>query len=157
MCALSIKVPIRKKSGNLFNDLRMYIYIFGNVCSYKCVCLYIYMSISIYVCVRARARVCVCVCVCVCPSGIFACISVWICIRGCKKLLRESVWCVCIYIYKAHIYHIFVYVRVCACPRACKRVLFYYVCKKLLCALDHNMVKIKWNIYGYWIKELYIK
>ena len=24
MCVLSIKVPIRKKSGNLFNDPRMY-------------------------------------------------------------------------------------------------------------------------------------
>ena len=28
MCALSIKVPIRKKSGNLFNDPRIYIYIY---------------------------------------------------------------------------------------------------------------------------------
>ena len=27
MCVLSIKVPIRKKSGNLFNDRRIYIYI----------------------------------------------------------------------------------------------------------------------------------
>ena len=27
MCILSIKVPIRKKSGNLFNDPRIYIYI----------------------------------------------------------------------------------------------------------------------------------
>ena len=27
MCVLSIKVPIRKKSGNLFNDPRIYIYI----------------------------------------------------------------------------------------------------------------------------------
>ena len=26
MCVLSIKVPIRKKSGNLFNDPRIYIY-----------------------------------------------------------------------------------------------------------------------------------
>ena len=25
MCALSIKVPIRKKSGNLFNDPRIYV------------------------------------------------------------------------------------------------------------------------------------
>ena len=30
MCVLSIKVPIRKKSGNLFNDPRMY------VCMYVC-------------------------------------------------------------------------------------------------------------------------
>ena len=28
MCVLSIKVPIRKKSGNLFDDPRMYIYIY---------------------------------------------------------------------------------------------------------------------------------
>ena len=28
ICVLSIKVPIRKKSGNLFNDPRIYIYIY---------------------------------------------------------------------------------------------------------------------------------
>ena len=28
MCELSIKVPIQKKSGNLFNDPRIYIYIY---------------------------------------------------------------------------------------------------------------------------------
>ena len=28
MCIISIKVPIRKKSGNLFNDPRIYIYIY---------------------------------------------------------------------------------------------------------------------------------
>ena len=28
MCVLSIKVPIRKKSGNVFNDPRVYIYIY---------------------------------------------------------------------------------------------------------------------------------
>ena len=28
MCVLSIKVPIRKKSGNLINDPRIYIYIY---------------------------------------------------------------------------------------------------------------------------------
>ena len=28
MCVLSIKVPIRKKSGNLFNDHHIYIYIY---------------------------------------------------------------------------------------------------------------------------------
>ena len=28
MCVLSIKVPIRKMSGNLFNDPRIYIYIY---------------------------------------------------------------------------------------------------------------------------------
>ena len=28
MCVLSLKVPIRKKSGNLLNDPRIYIYIY---------------------------------------------------------------------------------------------------------------------------------
>ena len=28
MCVLSIKVPLQKKSGNLFNDIRIYIYIY---------------------------------------------------------------------------------------------------------------------------------
>ena len=28
MCVLSIKAPIQKKSGNLFNDPRIYIYIY---------------------------------------------------------------------------------------------------------------------------------
>ena len=28
MCILSIKVPLRKKSGNLFNDPHIYIYIY---------------------------------------------------------------------------------------------------------------------------------
>ena len=36
MCVLSIKAPIRKKSGNLFNDPRIYIYI------------YIYTNIYVY-------------------------------------------------------------------------------------------------------------
>ena len=52
MSVLSIKVPIRKKSGNLFNDPRVYIYI------YMCVCVCVCVSV---LCVR----VCVCVCVCV--------------------------------------------------------------------------------------------
>ena len=41
MCVLSIKVPIQKKSGNLFNDRRIYIYI------YICIniCIYIYMYV----------------------------------------------------------------------------------------------------------------
>ena len=37
MCVLSIKVPIRKKSGNLFNDPRIYIYIY----------IYIYSLVSL--------------------------------------------------------------------------------------------------------------
>ena len=39
MCVLSIKVPIRKKSGNLFND----------PCVCVCVCVYIYIYIYIYI------------------------------------------------------------------------------------------------------------
>ena len=36
MCVLSIKVPIRKKSGNLFNDPRIYnIYIYIYICKDK--------------------------------------------------------------------------------------------------------------------------
>ena len=38
MCVLSIKVPMRKKSGNLFNDPRIYIYIY----------IYIYMKMCKY-------------------------------------------------------------------------------------------------------------
>ena len=34
MCVLSIKVPLRKKSGNLFNDPRIYIYIYNFVYIY---------------------------------------------------------------------------------------------------------------------------
>ena len=39
MCVLSIKVPIRKKSGNLFNDPRIYIYIYIYICVCVCVCV----------------------------------------------------------------------------------------------------------------------
>ena len=46
MCVLSIKVPIRKKSGNLFNDPRVYIYIYIYMCVCVCVC----------VCERQRER-----------------------------------------------------------------------------------------------------
>ena len=38
MCVQSIKVPIRKISGNLFNDPRIYIYI------YIYICIYIYIN-----------------------------------------------------------------------------------------------------------------
>ena len=38
MCVLSIKVPIRKKSGNLFNDPRI------------CVCVCLYINLRGYVC-----------------------------------------------------------------------------------------------------------
>ena len=41
MCVLSIKVPTGKKSGNLFNDPRIYIYIYIYVCMY--VCMYVYV------------------------------------------------------------------------------------------------------------------
>ena len=53
MCVLWIKVPIRKMSGNLFNDPRMCIYIYVYI--YTCVC----------VCVCVCVFVCVCVCVCI--------------------------------------------------------------------------------------------
>ena len=35
MCVLSINVPIRKKSGNLFNDPRIYIYIYIYISSQR--------------------------------------------------------------------------------------------------------------------------
>ena len=41
MCVLSIKVPIQKKSGNLFND----------PCIYICLCIYVFIYICIYVCI----------------------------------------------------------------------------------------------------------
>ena len=61
MCVLSIKVPIRKKYGNLFNDPRIYylftyityMYIYIN----NCICVFIFVHFHIYICV------CVCVCV----------------------------------------------------------------------------------------------
>ena len=50
MCVLSIKVPIRKKSGNIFNELCIYIYIYIYI--YMIICMiYIYMvmyNISIW-------------------------------------------------------------------------------------------------------------
>ena len=36
MCVLSIKVPIRKKSGNLFTDPRIYIYIYIYIIAMDC-------------------------------------------------------------------------------------------------------------------------
>ena len=44
MCVLSIKVPLRKKSGNLFNDSRIYIYSSLSLSLY----IYIYMN-DVYV------------------------------------------------------------------------------------------------------------
>ena len=43
MCVLSIKVPIRKNSGNFFNDPCIYIYI------YICMHVFIYLQIYIYI------------------------------------------------------------------------------------------------------------
>ena len=48
MCVLSIKVPIRDKSGNLFNDPRIYIYIYiyiGGAWGIY-ICIYIYVLLS---------------------------------------------------------------------------------------------------------------
>ena len=42
MCVLSIKVPIRKKSGNLFNDPRIYIYIYIYTHKHTSICIYIH-------------------------------------------------------------------------------------------------------------------
>ena len=64
MCVLSIKVLIRKKSGNLFNDPRVYIYIYVCVC--VCVCVRACVRVCVCVCVRACVQLCVYVCVCVC-------------------------------------------------------------------------------------------
>ena len=52
MCVLSIKVPIRKKSRNLFNDPRIYIhiyiYIYIYICVCVCVCFKIYIRIYVH-------------------------------------------------------------------------------------------------------------
>ena len=39
-CVLSIKVPIRKKSGNLFHDPRIYIYIYMYMAQWRTVCFF---------------------------------------------------------------------------------------------------------------------
>ena len=44
MCVLSIKVTIRKKSGNLFNDPRIY-----KICLEIIYLIYIYIYIYIYI------------------------------------------------------------------------------------------------------------
>ena len=54
MCVLSIKVPIRKKPGNLFNDPHIYIYIYTfrklqtYMYMYTYTLTYIYIHIYIY-------------------------------------------------------------------------------------------------------------
>ena len=52
MCVLSKKVPMRKKSGKLFDDLHICV-----ILKYinACVCVYVYVTMC------ARERVCVCV------------------------------------------------------------------------------------------------
>ena len=48
MCVLSIQVPIRKKSGNLFNDPHIYIYIY----------IYIYInSVQVFICHKTRPTI----------------------------------------------------------------------------------------------------
>ena len=51
MYELSIKVPIRKKSGNLFNDPRVYIYIYlyTHTHTHTHTHTYIYIYIYIYI------------------------------------------------------------------------------------------------------------
>ena len=52
MCVLSIKLPIRKKSGNLFNDPRARVCVY----IYVCVCVRVDRSIcSIYEDVRTAS------------------------------------------------------------------------------------------------------
>ena len=50
MCVLSIKVPTRKESGNLFNDSQIYIYvyIFPNHCSSFYLCINTHTQIYMY-------------------------------------------------------------------------------------------------------------
>ena len=62
MCVLSIKVPIRKKFGNLFNDPSIYIYIYIYI---NRIYIYIYVLIG-YIYIYIYIYICVCVCVCVC-------------------------------------------------------------------------------------------
>ena len=73
MCVLSIKVPIRKKSGNLFNDPRMCVFIY--ICMHVYISIfihryilhiYIYVCVCIYICVCVYVYVYIFVCVCVC-------------------------------------------------------------------------------------------
>ena len=52
MCILSITVTIRKKSGNLFNDARIYIYIYMRIIIWGSIYIYIYIHIYIYISVR---------------------------------------------------------------------------------------------------------
>ena len=50
MCVLSIKVPTRKKSGNLFDDLvYIYIYIYIRRSFKKFIYIYIYIYIYTYI------------------------------------------------------------------------------------------------------------
>ena len=47
MCVLSIKVPIQKRSGNLFNDARIYIYIYIYVVIHRQICFVLSELISV--------------------------------------------------------------------------------------------------------------
>ena len=69
MCVLSIKVPIRKKSGNLFNDPRIYIYACLGLQYIFCMpksFIYIYMCVCVCVCVCACVYMSMCVCMSMC-------------------------------------------------------------------------------------------
>ena len=50
MRVLSIKVPIRKKSGNLFNDPRIYIFF-----SLRYIYIYIYIHLSVYLSMYSKS------------------------------------------------------------------------------------------------------
>ena len=49
MCALSIKVAIQKKSGNLFNDPHIYLFIYISFIIYIQLILYVIIYIYIYI------------------------------------------------------------------------------------------------------------
>ena len=98
MCVLSIKVPIRKKSGNLFNDPRMNVRtcvcVCYHICEYAharvwyCVCMYVpmYVLFGVRLSLCMNLFVCLCVCMHICVSEymydafVSVCVSVYICI-----------------------------------------------------------------------------
>ena len=92
MCVLSIKVPIRKKSGNLFNDPRIFLHIYIYMCTYLNTHVYIWIIwyrytyiLYIYKCACMYTCMCVCVCVCVCE-----CVCVHVYVSLCASLNKYS-------------------------------------------------------------------
>ena len=79
----SIKVPIRKKSGNLFNDPRM--------CMSSCVSRSVYVQVSLCVSVSVSMSMCVNMFL----SVTYVCVSVGVCV--CTFI--SMCICVCVYVY----------------------------------------------------------